>query len=159
MLPFQIACHVFVSPCLDIISRADYCLQDVFVDEVSVTLRGRDSERLKFSTKVDKISPGQSTLTLSCPVRVTVLTVCSEPTSTSFQTSSWGLYTLESSEIVMSHLRFQWQHKGAATTAKNDRTSLVRVPRNLRALDVQIRQPQQSKQHSFLVCAGFTWWI
>lgn len=159
MLTFQIACHVFVSPCLDIISRADYCLQDVFVDEVSVTLRGRDSERLKFSTKVDKISPGQSTLTLSCPVRVTVLTVCSEPTSTSFQTSSWGLYTLESSEIVMSHLRFQWQHKGATTTAKNDRISLVRVPRNLRALDVQIRQPQQSKRHGFLVCAGFTWWI
>ncbi|OJA10941.1 hypothetical protein AZE42_04658 [Rhizopogon vesiculosus] len=101
---------------------------DVAVGEVSVTLRGRDSAGLKFTTKMDKIPPGQSTVTLSCP------------------TSSWGLYALESSEVIMSHLRFQWQHKSTATTtSKNDRISLVRVPRSLRALDVQIRQPQQTE--------------
>lgn len=57
----------------------------------------------------------------------------------------------------MSHLRFQWQHKSTATTiSKNERISLVRVPRNLRALDVQIRQPQQSKRRGFLVRASFS---
>jgi hypothetical protein len=57
----------------------------------------------------------------------------------------------------MSHVRFQWQHKSAAnTTLKNDRISLVRVPLSLRALDAQIRQPQQSKRRCFLARAGFT---
>ncbi|KAG1877859.1 trafficking protein particle complex subunit 10 [Suillus subalutaceus] len=99
---------------------------DVFIDEINITLRGRDSERLKFIAKVDKLPPGQSTVTLSCP------------------SSSWGLYTLESSEVVMSRVHFQWQHTGtAATTPKNNQISFVRVPRSLRALDVQIRQPQQ----------------
>lgn len=101
---------------------------------------------------MDKIPPGQLALTLSCPVRVAVSTVYSELTSTSLQTSSWGLYVLESSEIVMSHLRFQWQHKSTpTTTSKNDHISLVRVPRSLRALDVQIRQPQQSKRRVFFL--------
>ncbi|KAG0705896.1 trafficking protein particle complex subunit 10 [Suillus ampliporus] len=101
---------------------------DVMVDEVSVTMCGRDSERLKFIAKMDKLPPGQSTVTLSCP------------------TSSWGLYVLESSEVVMSHLRFQWQHTGTtATASKRNPVSLVRVPRSLRALDVQTRQPQQTE--------------
>ncbi|KAG2157362.1 trafficking protein particle complex subunit 10 [Suillus clintonianus] len=101
---------------------------DIFVDEISITLRGRDSERLKFTAKVDKLPPGQSTVTLSCP------------------SSSWGLYTLESSEVVMARVRFQWQHTGTAiTTLKKNHTSLVRVSRSLRALDVQIRQPQQTE--------------
>lgn len=101
---------------------------DVFVDEINITLRGRDSERLKFVAKVDKLPPGQSTVTLSCP------------------SSSWGLYTLESSEVVMSRVHFRWQHTGTvATTPKRNQISLVRVPRSLRALDVQIRQPQQTE--------------
>jgi hypothetical protein len=46
----------------------------------------------------------------------------------------------------MSLVHFQWQHTGtAATTFKRNQISLVRVPRSLRALDVQIRQPQQSQ--------------
>ncbi|KAG1756516.1 trafficking protein particle complex subunit 10 [Suillus paluster] len=101
---------------------------DVLVDEVSVTMGGRDSERLKFIAKVDTLPPGQSTVTLSCP------------------TSSWGLYALESSEVVMSHLHFRWQYTGTtATTSKRNHVSLVRVPRSLRALDVQTRQPQQTE--------------
>ncbi|KAG2116743.1 uncharacterized protein F5147DRAFT_743305 [Suillus discolor] len=101
---------------------------DVFVDEINITLRGRDSERLKFIAKVDKLPPGQLTVTLSCP------------------SSSWGLYTLESSEIVMSRVHFQWQHTGTTTTApKRNQISLVRVPHSLRALDVQMRQPQQTE--------------
>ncbi|KAG1768331.1 trafficking protein particle complex subunit 10 [Suillus occidentalis] len=101
---------------------------DVFVDEINITLRGRDSERLKFVAKVDKLPPGRSTVTLYCP------------------SSSWGLYTLESSEVVMSRVHFQWQHAGTvATTPKRNQISLVRVPRSLRALDIQIRQPQQTE--------------
>lgn len=101
---------------------------DVFIDEINITLRGRDSERLNFIAKVDKLPPGQLTVTLSCP------------------SSSWGLYTLESSEIVMSRVHFQWQHTGTVTTApKRNQISLVRVPHSLRALDVQMRQPQQTE--------------
>ncbi|KAG2367519.1 trafficking protein particle complex subunit 10 [Suillus spraguei] len=101
---------------------------DVFVDEINITLRGRDSERLKFIAKVDKLPPGQSIVTLFCP------------------SSSWGLYILERSEVVMSRVRLQWQHANTAvTTSKKNHISLVRVPRSLRALDVQIRQPQQAE--------------
>ncbi|KAG1754504.1 trafficking protein particle complex subunit 10 [Suillus lakei] len=107
---------------------SNYLPCDIFVDEISITLRSRDSECLKFIAKVDKLAPGQSTVTLYCP------------------SSSWGLYTLESSEVVMSRVRFQWQHTATvATTSKRSNISLVRVPRNLRALDVQIRQPQQTE--------------
>ncbi|KAG1740808.1 uncharacterized protein EDB91DRAFT_1281560 [Suillus paluster] len=78
--------------------------------------------------EVDTLPPGQSTVTLSCP------------------TSSWGLYALESSEVVMSHLHFRWQHTGTmATTSKRNHVSLVRVPRSLHTLDVQTRQPQQTE--------------
>jgi hypothetical protein len=51
----------------------------------------------------------------------------------------------------MSRVHFQWQHTGTvATTPKRNRISLVRVPRSLRALDIQIRQPQQSQWYSLL---------
>jgi hypothetical protein len=51
----------------------------------------------------------------------------------------------------MSRVHFQWQHTGTvATPPKKNQISLVRVPRSLRALDVQIRQPQQSKWRGLL---------
>jgi hypothetical protein len=78
MPPFQTTYHVCVFVCLDIVSRSNLFLKDVFVDEISITLRGRDSERLKFIAKVDKLPPGQSTITLSCPVRLTISTVSRE---------------------------------------------------------------------------------
>jgi hypothetical protein len=73
MPPFQTTYHVCVFVCLDIVSRADFGFKDVLVNEINITLRGRDSECLKFIAKVDKLPPGQSTVTLSCPVRLTHL--------------------------------------------------------------------------------------
>lgn len=60
----------------------------------------------------------------------------------------------------MSRVHFQWQHTGTVTTApKRNQISLVRVPHSLRALDVQMRQPQQSKWYSLLDCNNFNLWI
>ncbi|KIJ16879.1 hypothetical protein PAXINDRAFT_162498 [Paxillus involutus ATCC 200175] len=99
---------------------------DVFVDEVSIVLTGQDANRLKFGAHVAKLSPGKNNLTLTCA------------------TSCYGVYMLDSSEIQMSRLRFQWNHK--ATTATIDlKRNTVRLPHDPRALDVQLHQPHQTE--------------
>lgn len=54
----------------------------------------------------------------------------------------------------MSHLQFQWNHRKAASSGKTSRvpkdvTVLVRIPKDLHALGVRIRQPQRSRSHNF----------
>ncbi|KAJ7063184.1 trafficking protein particle complex subunit 10 [Mycena amicta] len=99
---------------------------DIPLDEVVAILSGRDSERLRFSTPVDSIPPGKSEVTLFCP------------------TSSAGTYVLESTEAHMAHVIFQWTHRKIGTNkVPNARSnfSLVRIPRDLLAMDVRLHQP------------------
>jgi len=46
--------------------------QDVDVDEISATLMGKDTSRLKFVAKGKKLVSGQNLLILSCAVSVRV---------------------------------------------------------------------------------------
>ncbi|KAJ7751971.1 trafficking protein particle complex subunit 10 [Mycena metata] len=96
------------------------------IDGIVAILSGRDSERLRFAAPSDTIPPGKTEVTLFCP------------------TSSAGTYILESTEARMSHLVFQWTHRkpspGRRFSRKNG-FSLVRIPRDLLAVDVRLHQP------------------
>ncbi|KAJ7940762.1 trafficking protein particle complex subunit 10 [Mycena leptocephala] len=97
------------------------------IDEIVAILSGRDSERLRFSASSDAIPPGKTEVTLFCP------------------TSSAGTYILETTEARMSHLVFQWTHRKASPSRKSysnrNGFSLVRIPRDLLAMDVRLHQP------------------
>ncbi|KAJ7740726.1 trafficking protein particle complex subunit 10 [Mycena maculata] len=97
------------------------------IDGIVATLSGRESERLKFTAHSDAIPPGKTEATLFCP------------------TSSAGTYILESTEARMSHLVFQWTHRKALPGGRSSRQrnafSLVRIPRDLLAMDVRLHQP------------------
>ncbi|OBZ75937.1 Trafficking protein particle complex subunit 10 [Grifola frondosa] len=99
---------------------------DIPVDEVEIQLAGREANRLIFSGKEDLLKPGRNSVTLFCA------------------SSTAGTYTLHSSEIKISRLKLQWTH---AKIAKHHRTkevpTLVRIPKDLHALDVRLRQPQR----------------
>ncbi|KAF9227601.1 hypothetical protein BS17DRAFT_746219 [Gyrodon lividus] len=99
---------------------------DVIVEEVSTVLTGQDANRLKFWAKVAKLSPGQNNVTLTCA------------------TSCYGAYIFDSSEIQMSRLHFQWNHK-ATTATVNVKRNLVRLPHDARGLDVHLHQPHQTE--------------
>ncbi|KAF8559837.1 hypothetical protein OG21DRAFT_1453301 [Imleria badia] len=99
---------------------------DVIIDEVNVTLTGQDANRLKFAVQVNKLTPGDNHLTLTCA------------------TACCGVYVLDNSEIQMSRLRFQWSHKSAGSSpAKETMLSLVRLPYNSRGLDIELRQSHE----------------
>ncbi|KAH7923870.1 hypothetical protein BV22DRAFT_1113164 [Leucogyrophana mollusca] len=97
---------------------------EVIVHEINVTLTGRDGDRLKFTTKLDKLAPGKTVLTLTCP------------------TSSSGSYILDSSEAKMSHLHFQWNHKPTGHASQKTSPKLIQIPKDIRALDVRLGQPR-----------------
>ncbi|ETW85992.1 hypothetical protein HETIRDRAFT_309755 [Heterobasidion irregulare TC 32-1] len=102
---------------------------EIPVDEVSVTLTGRESERLVFNVKTRSLASGMSTLTLFCP------------------TSSWGTFIFDSSEVRISRLHFQWVHRQPAEASKLSRQKaelpvLVRLARDLCAFDVRIKRPR-----------------
>ncbi|KAH7889469.1 trafficking protein particle complex subunit 10 [Phlebopus sp. FC_14] len=107
----------------------NYLPCDIVIDEVSVMLVGRDASRLKFSVNIDKLFPGKNDLILACP------------------TSCYGVYVLDSSEIQMSRLHFQWKHKATTTSVptRGHMPWLVRLPHDPQALNVQLRQPDQTE--------------
>ncbi|KAJ3845286.1 trafficking protein particle complex subunit 10 [Lentinula raphanica] len=98
------------------------------VSEISVHLTGRESERFKFTTTSESLDSGKTTVKLFSP------------------TPCHGTFLLESSEIRMQRLLLQWSHrrtshiKGSRHTAKGNNT-LVRIPHDLLAFDVSLRQP------------------
>ncbi|KAJ7273596.1 trafficking protein particle complex subunit 10 [Mycena haematopus] len=113
------------------------------IDELVAILSGRDSERLRFAARSDNIPPGKTEATLFCP------------------TASAGTYILESTEARMSHLIFQWIHRQAAPGRKplsrRNGFSLVRIPRDLLAMDVRLQQPnfiELGKPSSLLVAVS-----
>ncbi|KAI0831480.1 trafficking protein particle complex subunit 10 [Trametes gibbosa] len=97
---------------------------ELSVDEVEVQLAGRENSRLLFAHAASRLAPGPNELTLFCP------------------SSSGGTYTLFSTQISIARLHFQWKH---AKTAKQLRAgnmpALVRIPKDLKALDVKLKQP------------------
>ncbi|KAF8810122.1 hypothetical protein BYT27DRAFT_7135471 [Phlegmacium glaucopus] len=92
-------------------------------DDIIVTVAGRDSTKFTYSSPIpDGCPPGKLKLTLFCP------------------TYSSGLFALESSEIRSSHLLLQSNYRKGSNKSQASKPSLLRVPRDLLALDVQISQ-------------------
>jgi hypothetical protein len=101
--------------------------------EINVSLCGRESDKLRFSTEVKAIEPGTSTFRLFCP------------------SSSWGTYVLEQTEVVMSNLHLQWNHRptpkssNKASRTKYAAPTLIRLVKDKRAFDVVLRRPRSGK--------------
>ncbi|KAJ7285957.1 trafficking protein particle complex subunit 10 [Mycena rebaudengoi] len=97
------------------------------IDEIVATLSGRDSERLRFASSSGPIPPGKTEATLFCPI------------------PSAGTYILESTEVRISHLVLQWTHRnalsGRSSSGLKKGFSLVRLPRDLLAMDARLHQP------------------
>ncbi|KAI0288169.1 trafficking protein particle complex subunit 10 [Russula brevipes] len=98
--------------------------------KVSLLLSGRASERLQFCTETTVLAPGISTFKLFCP------------------TSSWGTYVLEQTEVAVSNLRLQWDHRPTlrspkkASRTKHTAPILVRLVKDTRAFDVRLKRPR-----------------
>ncbi|KAF8638821.1 hypothetical protein AX17_001879 [Amanita inopinata Kibby_2008] len=95
-------------------------------DEVIVSASGRECESLRFSTEIRELAPGKSIITLFCPV------------------SCPGTYILESSQIRIAHLKFQWLYKRQSTKTLRrvpKDVVVIQVPPDPLALDIQLRPP------------------
>ncbi|PPQ67646.1 hypothetical protein CVT25_012674 [Psilocybe cyanescens] len=94
------------------------------VDEISVVISGRDSEKFRYASPVNSDRPpGKSAFSLFCP------------------TSTPGSFVLESSEIRSAHLLLQWNHRKAAHKGTPSQNAvLVRVSADPLALNVRISQ-------------------
>ncbi|GLB35442.1 putative trafficking protein particle complex subunit 10, TRAPPC10 [Lyophyllum shimeji] len=134
--PDHPAISLSVSADARIAETKDGCFVDVTVknhlpcvlpaDEISVVLAGRDAERCKFSSPTTGLPSGKTQLTLFCPA------------------AAAGTYVLDSSELRISRLCFQWTHRkppSKAASLRKETPVLVRVPRDVLALDVQLGQP------------------
>lgn len=117
---------------------------------------GRDTERCTFSTSVSGLPPGKTTLTLFCPVS-SLGSINYRSLTVLVQAVAAGLYLLDSSELRMAKLYLRWQHKKPSSKAfpsRKETKVLVRVPKDLLALDVNISQPERSK---FVFSSVFFW--
>ncbi|KAF9476341.1 hypothetical protein BDN70DRAFT_923371 [Pholiota conissans] len=94
------------------------------IDEVSVTISGRESDKVRFVAPVPNgCPPGKSTYTL----------FCSTPAS--------GTFLLESSEVRCAHLLLQTNYRKAAGKGPAAPSPfLIRIPNDPLALDIRISQ-------------------
>ena len=130
--------------------------KDLPIDEVSVTLAGHDTEALKFASAASSLKPGKTNVRLFCPVS-TILLGMDVTDATMDQIASTGAFIHESSEIRMKQLLFQWSHRSPNGSSKvkhqAEQPRLVRIPRDLHAFDVRLRQSYHSQL--FLYCVAF----
>ncbi|KAF7793103.1 hypothetical protein EIP86_004211 [Pleurotus ostreatoroseus] len=98
------------------------------VDAVVVVISGRENNSLTFSNTVDSLPSGPNILQVFC------------------SSASAGIYQLHSSQVKIAKLNLQWNHI-PQTTGKNPKPSrpqtLVHVPKDSHALNVDLRQPQR----------------
>ncbi|KAI9510228.1 trafficking protein particle complex subunit 10 [Russula earlei] len=99
------------------------------INEINLNLSGRESEKLRFCANVKVLEPGTSTFRLFCP------------------SSSWGTYVLEQTEVVLSNLRLQWNHRPTSKSSnkpsrtKHTKPILIRLVKDPHALDVRLKRP------------------
>ncbi|KAL1742258.1 trafficking protein particle complex subunit 10 [Schizophyllum fasciatum] len=95
--------------------------------EIRVNLVGRDSERLTFTTRLDSLPPGKTQLTAFSPIPL------------------HGTFALDTSEVHLAKLVLHRTHRKSGSSGKVLRSArdvtLVRIPQDLLALDVRVRQP------------------
>ncbi len=116
-----------------------------------MSLSGGGSDKLRFSIGVNAIEPGTSKFRLFCPVCCPLGRPGLERLTLP-ETSSWGTYILEQSEVVMSNLLLQWNHRptpkssSKASRTKYSAPTLVRLVKDTHAFDVQLKRPRTGKQ-------------
>jgi len=119
--------------------------------EINVGLSGGESDKLRFSIGASAIAPGISTFRLFCPVCCPLgrpgLMRLTPP-----ETSSWGTYVLEQSEVAVSNLLLQWHHRpapksfGKASRIKFSAPTLIRLVKDTHAFDVHLKRPRTGEQ-------------
>lgn len=123
-------------------------VQAIDVNDIVVTLAGRDGERLTFTTEACSLSPGLNTHSLFCPVRDITLSEMRRCSRWHVQSATLGQYALHSSQIKIERLIFLWQYMHPVNTkipkAKRP-TTLVSIPKDIGALDVRLRQSFRSE--------------
>ncbi|KAF8061615.1 trafficking protein particle complex subunit 10 [Lyophyllum atratum] len=97
-------------------------------DEISIVLAGRETERCNFSSSTTGLPPGKTQLTLFSPA------------------AAAGTYVLDSSELRIARLCFQWTHRkppSKSASLRKETPTLVRIPKDLLALDVNLSLPNK----------------
>ena len=67
------------------------------------------------------------------------------------ESSSWGTYVLEQTEVVVSNLLLQWNHRptlkssNKASRTKYTAPTLIRLVKDTHAFDVGLRRPRSGK--------------
>jgi hypothetical protein len=67
------------------------------------------------------------------------------------KSSSWGTYVLEQTEVVVSNLLLQWNHRptlkssNKASRTKYTAPTLIRLVKDTQAFDVGLRRPRSGK--------------
>ncbi|KAF8578950.1 hypothetical protein K439DRAFT_1360730 [Ramaria rubella] len=102
---------------------------DIIVDNVCLFFTGKDSEQLEFSASLQTLLPGMSVVKLFCP------------------NPAIGLFLLDVSEVSISTVKLQWNHRSSialhtGSSLSKPQPSLVRLPRDYKAVDVQIEPPR-----------------
>lgn len=135
-------------PCVSIYASMTY-FSNIFwkmfpADNIIVIVAGPGSTKFTYSSPIPNgCPPGKSGLTLFCPVGCARY-ILYDHMSIFRQTYSAGLFVLESSEIRSSHLLLQSNYWKSPNKGQALKPSLLRVPRDLLALDVRISQSNRS---------------
>ncbi|PFH52452.1 hypothetical protein AMATHDRAFT_74243 [Amanita thiersii Skay4041] len=98
------------------------------IDGISAYASGRDPEAITFSANVCEVVPGKSTVTLFCPA------------------ARSGTYILDSCHINLARLKLYWSCKNKVCKVGRhvqSKTTLIYVPADTLALDVQLREPDR----------------
>ncbi|KAH8117364.1 trafficking protein particle complex subunit 10, partial [Phellopilus nigrolimitatus] len=102
---------------------------DLSIDKIMLALSGRSSEVMEFESSTTKVGPGDSTVTLFCPI----------PTA--------GSFLVEKAEVRLGRLILQWsfnsKQKRRQSSTMTDKVShmLVKLPSDPRVVRVQVEQP------------------
>ncbi|KZV72948.1 hypothetical protein PENSPDRAFT_628128 [Peniophora sp. CONT] len=117
----------------------DGCYLDVVVEnhlpcalpttDISISLNGPDGQDLTFHSPLDQLTPGANSISLFCA------------------TSSWGAYTLDTTDVRLERLHFVYDHRPDAKAKSASRVRralpvLVHLARDPHALDVRVRRPR-----------------
>ncbi|EKM83061.1 hypothetical protein AGABI1DRAFT_118454 [Agaricus bisporus var. burnettii JB137-S8] len=91
------------------------------IDDITVTVTGRESEKYEFTAPATVISPGCNALRLFCPA------------------ISMGKYLIRTTKIRVGNLVFHWDHRKVKSSNRWSNT-IIRVPQDTHALSVTLDQ-------------------
>ncbi|PCH38130.1 hypothetical protein WOLCODRAFT_64398 [Wolfiporia cocos MD-104 SS10] len=105
---------------------------DLPTDEVTLIFVGPEAYQLVFSSEsLTAIPPGKTTITVFCP------------------SSAAGTFALQAFQLKVSRLILEWKESTIPAAVKSVKPTnipvLIKIPKDLQALDVRLRPPQRSR--------------